>query len=142
MKPFSQRRRPSFAGEAGHQGLRPRVRFNGSHAAQKHKRMKNVGCQGSESTYVVRPRSVAGFGFDPHRTELRSEADVSNIVVFPALAGRRPMLQEQESLLHRIGKAFRTEGEGIAHEPLPKRWVDLTARPAMKRTRIWMLHNV
>ena len=35
------------------------------------------------------------------------------------------MFQEQESLLHRIGKALRAEGEDIAHEPLPKRWVDL-----------------
>jgi hypothetical protein len=35
------------------------------------------------------------------------------------------MLQEQESLLHRIGKSMRAQSEDIAHEPLPKRWVDL-----------------
>jgi hypothetical protein len=35
------------------------------------------------------------------------------------------MLQEQGSFLHRIGKALRAQSEDIAHEPLPKRWVDL-----------------
>ena len=35
------------------------------------------------------------------------------------------MLQDQELLLHRIGKALRAQSEDIAHEPVPKRWVDL-----------------
>ena len=35
------------------------------------------------------------------------------------------MLQDQESLLHRIGKALRAQSQDITHEPVPKRWVDL-----------------
>jgi hypothetical protein len=34
-------------------------------------------------------------------------------------------LQEQETILRRIGKAFRGQSEDITHETMPKRWVDL-----------------
>src|SRR5436190_24310568 len=33
--------------------------------------------------------------------------------------------QGQETLLRRLGKAFHLYGDDIAHEPLPRRWVDL-----------------
>jgi hypothetical protein len=35
------------------------------------------------------------------------------------------MLQEQETILRRIGNALRGQSEDITHETLPKRWVDL-----------------
>jgi len=35
------------------------------------------------------------------------------------------MLQEQETILRRIGNALRGQSEDITHEPMPKRWVDL-----------------
>jgi hypothetical protein len=33
--------------------------------------------------------------------------------------------QGQETLLRRLGKTFHLYGDDIAHEPLPRRWVDL-----------------
>jgi hypothetical protein len=33
--------------------------------------------------------------------------------------------QEQNTILRRLGKAFHLYGDDIAHEPLPRRWVDL-----------------
>ena len=33
--------------------------------------------------------------------------------------------QGQETLLRRLGKAFHLYADDIAHEPLPRRWVDL-----------------
>jgi hypothetical protein len=35
------------------------------------------------------------------------------------------MLQEQETILRRIGNALRGQGENITHKALPKRWVEL-----------------
>ena len=35
------------------------------------------------------------------------------------------MLQEQETILRRIGNALRGQSEHITHETLPKRWVEL-----------------
>jgi hypothetical protein len=35
------------------------------------------------------------------------------------------MLQEQETILRRIGNALRGQSEDIAHKTLPKRWVEL-----------------
>ena len=35
------------------------------------------------------------------------------------------MLHRQESLLHRIGKAFRAHTDDVTQEPVPTRWADL-----------------
>lgn len=35
------------------------------------------------------------------------------------------MLQEKDSLLHRIGNALRAQHEGITRERVPTRWVEL-----------------
>ena len=34
-------------------------------------------------------------------------------------------MQFQETILERLGKALRGHDEGITHEALPRRWVDL-----------------
>ena len=44
----------------------------------------------------------------------------------PALVEERVYaMQFQETILERIGKTLRGHDEGITHEPLPRRWVDL-----------------
>lgn len=35
------------------------------------------------------------------------------------------MRQVQDTILQRLGKALHVRGDGITHEPLPRRWVDL-----------------
>jgi hypothetical protein len=39
--------------------------------------------------------------------------------------GETPMQQGHDSIFRRLGKLLHDQDDGIKHEPLPKRWVDL-----------------
>lgn len=51
---------PTSRGEAGHRRVGAMSTLNRAHAAQDHQRMRNVECQGSESTYVAQARVFGG----------------------------------------------------------------------------------